>query len=348
MRLKKSAIVAAVACASMCAGVSWATAPAPYKVTPELVKAAQKEGKVSFYTSIGLKVAQKLANAFEKKYPGINVELERSGAERIFQRINQEYSAKIYNADVYGSSDAVQFVDLKNKGWLQPAVPDDIVDYPKDEKDPDGDFAVVRATLSVMGYNTKLVKKADAPKGYKDLLKPEWKGKIVKGHPAYSGTIMTETFDLSHLLGWDYFKKLSEQDVMQVQSATVPPKKVAQGERAIMMDGSEYIVFVLRESGSPIQEIYPVEGTPLISGNAGIVAHPPHPHAARLFYHYIFSTPAQQLLVDEGGLRSFNPNVKDPKDRTPLSKIKLLHSDSAQLGKEVETIKKKYASYFGG
>ncbi|MGH8600260.1 MAG: extracellular solute-binding protein, partial [Burkholderiales bacterium] len=306
MRLKKSAIVAAVACASMCAGVSWAKAPAPYKVTPELIKAAQKEGKVSFYTSIGLKVAQKLANAFEKKYPGINVELERSGAERIFQRINQEYSAKIYNADVYGSSDAVQFVDLKNKGWLQPAVPDDIVDYPKDEKDPDGDFATVRATLSVMGYNTKLVKKADAPKGYKDLLKPEWKGKIVKGHPAYSGTIMTETFDLSHLLGWDYFKKLSEQDVMQVQSATVPPKKVAQGERAIMMDGSEYIVFVLRESGSPIQEIYPVEGTPLITGNAGIVSHPPHPHAARLFYHYIFSTPAQQLLVDKGGLRSFN------------------------------------------
>lgn len=347
--LGRSAITAVSLYALMWGGVSLAQAPAPYEVTPQLIKAAQKEGKVSFYTAIGLKVAQKLVSAFEKKYPGINVELERSGAERNFQRILQEYGSKIYNADVYGSSDAVQLIYLKRKGWLQPAVPDEVVNWPKDEKDADGQYATDRASISVIAYNTTLVKKADAPKSYKELLDPKWKGKLVKAHPAYSGTIMTETLILSKRLGWDYFKKLSQQDVMQVQSATVPPKKVAEGERAVMMDGDEYTLFMLKKSGSPIQEVYPTEGAPLIIAEAGLLKHAPHPNAGRLFYHYLFSLPAQQLLVDEGGLRSFNPNVKEPKGRTPLSEIKLLHSDPATVDeKQIETVKKKYASYFGG
>ena len=51
-----------------------------------------------------------------------------------------------------------------------------------------------RFTLSPIAYNTNLVKKEDAPKSFADLLDPKWAGKMVKGHPAYSGTIMTATF----------------------------------------------------------------------------------------------------------------------------------------------------------
>ncbi|MEH2557142.1 ABC-type glycerol-3-phosphate transport system substrate-binding protein [Bradyrhizobium algeriense] len=58
-----------------------AAAPPPEAVTPALIDAAKKEGKVIYYTSTDLPVAEKLAKAFEAKYPGIAVRVERTGAD---------------------------------------------------------------------------------------------------------------------------------------------------------------------------------------------------------------------------------------------------------------------------
>lgn len=332
--------------AALASGVAHSQAPAPYDATPQLVAAAQKEAKVVWYTATDVQVAEKLARAFEAKYPGIKVQVERSGAERIFQRINQEYGSKIYNADVIETSDAVHFIHFKKQGWLQAAVPSDVAKYwGKDYKDPDGMFAAYRAHLSVIAYNTKLVPKEQAPKSHADLLDPKWSGRMVKAHPGYSGTIMTGTDALSHAIGWKYFEQLGKQKVMQVQSSTEPPKKLAAGERAVMADGNEYNVFRLKESGVPIEPVYAAEGTPIVIGNAALLKNAAHPNAGRLFYHYMFTREAQQLNSDVGGLRSLHPEVKEKAGRVPLSQIKLLNSDPAQL--DAETIKKKYEEYFG-
>src|SRR5215208_4787921 len=76
------------------------SAPAAEAITPELIAAARKEGKVAWYTSVDLALGEKVAKVFEAKYPGVSVKVERSGAERNFQRIGQEYASKIYNCDV--------------------------------------------------------------------------------------------------------------------------------------------------------------------------------------------------------------------------------------------------------
>src|SRR5437868_11276194 len=70
-----------------------AAAPAAEPVTPTLIEAAKKEGQVVYYTSTDLPVAEKLAKAFEAKYAGITVRVERTGAERVFQRVGQEYAS---------------------------------------------------------------------------------------------------------------------------------------------------------------------------------------------------------------------------------------------------------------
>jgi iron(III) transport system substrate-binding protein len=325
-----------------------AAAPAPYEVTPKLVAAAEAEKKVVFYTATDVAVAEKLAERFQTLYPGITVQVERSGSERVFQRIGQEYSTGIHNADVIETSDAVNFVYFKRQGWLEPMVPKVVAEkWPAIDRDADGYYAAYRAQLSVMAYNTDLMKEADAPKTWKDLLDPRFKGKMVKAHPGYSGTIMTSTFVLSQLLGWNYFDKLGQQDVLQVQSSTEPPKKLAEKERALEIDGNEYNVFRLQEQGVPIKIVYPPEGTPIAVGNAGVLKQAPHPNAARLFYAFLFSHDAQQLNSDFGGLRSFDPDVKEKASRTPLSRIKLLNSDPAKLEPQIQTIKSNYEKYFG-
>src|SRR5882757_6030639 len=87
-----------------------AAAPPAEPVTPALIDAARKEGQVIYYTSTDLPVAEKLAKAFEAKYPGIAVRVERTGAERVFQRIGQEYASNIRAVDVVNSSDAAHFI----------------------------------------------------------------------------------------------------------------------------------------------------------------------------------------------------------------------------------------------
>ena len=78
-------------------------APPTVGITPELIAAAKKEGRVHWYSAMDLTMSEQYARIFEAAFPGITVKVERSGAERIFSRIDQEYASKIYNVDVVGT-----------------------------------------------------------------------------------------------------------------------------------------------------------------------------------------------------------------------------------------------------
>ena len=328
------------------AGVAQAQAPL-YKITPELEAAARKEGKLVVYTSIDVKVAQDIAKAFERRYPEIKVQVERNGAERQFAKIGQEYSSKIFNVDTVNSSDAAHFIYWKREGWLAAALPEDVKQfYPAGSYDPEGFYAPFRAGLSVIAYNTQMIQAADAPKGFRDLLDAKWKGKLVKAHPGYSGTILTSTFQTSRELGWEFFEKLAAQQVMQVQSSTDPPRKVTAGERPVMVDGNEYNVFLEQERGAPIAIVYPIEGTPLVIGPSGIMKNAPNPNAARLYHAWSFSLEAQQLAVTNGGIRSFHPDAKEPASRRPFKDIKVMKDDPVEVERQVEEIKRRYTRFF--
>jgi iron(III) transport system substrate-binding protein len=265
-----------------------AQAPAPEPVTPALIEAARKEGKLVFYTAMDLQLAERFGRTFEQRYPGIAVRVERSGAERVFQRIDQEYRSNIRAVDVVNTADQAHCIIWKRNGWLAAYLPEEVAkNYDKRFYDPDAMDVTTRVLVSPFGYNTKLVKPEDAPKSFADLLDPKWAGKMVKAHPAYSGTIMNATFQIARDLGWEYFEKLAKQRVMQVQSATDTPKKISLGERAIMIDGAGYLVIQAKEAGEPVDVIYPAEGTPVATEPQHGVQGRPNPNAARLFFSWL-------------------------------------------------------------
>jgi iron(III) transport system substrate-binding protein len=331
---------------SACA-VRVAAAPAAEAVTPALIAAAKKEGKISFYTAMDLQFAERLGKAFEAKYPGIAVRVERSGAERVFTRIDQEYSSNIHSVDVVNTSDQAHCIIWKRNGWLAPYLPEEVVKhYDKRYYDAEGLDVTTRILISPIAYNTNLVKKEDAPKGFRDLLDPKWKGKLVKAHPAYSGTIMNSTFETARDLGWDYFVKLAAQNVMQVQSATDTPKRISLGERAVMVDGAGYLVIRYKEAGQPVDIVYPEEGTPLAGGPSAVFKAAPNPNAARLFQNWMHSREGQQLIVDDA--RQYSPHgqtVEKPGVRK-LADIKLMKEDPEGVLAQGEAVKKRYAEIF--
>jgi len=309
--------------------------------------AAKKEGKVVWYTSLVLPSAEKVAKLFEAAYPGIKVEVHRTGSQRILQRVMQELQAGIKTVDVVHTSDAGHYVFLKDKKLLARYTPAGVDGFPAGFKDRDGYWYGLRATVNVIAYNTKIVTAAEAPKTWKDLLDPKWKGKLVTAHPGYSGVIATHVLALVHLNGWDYFKALAQNKVMLVQSAADPPSTVASGERAVAVNGGEYSAYQLKKKGAPIELVYPKEGVPLVVSPTAITVWAPHPNAARLFTDFTFTREVQQVMADSEGLYSGHAEVKYPADKPKFTELHLLAVDPEELEKRNEEIKKRFVEFFG-
>jgi iron(III) transport system substrate-binding protein len=314
---------------------------------PQLVQAARKEGKVVWHTSLALPSSTAISHYFENKYKGIEVEVHRNGSQRVLQRFMQEASAGLKNADIVHTSDAGHFELLKDKGMLMKFTPQSVAGFPDGFKDKAGFYYGMRATLSVIAHNPKIVAEKDAPKTWKDLLNPKWSGKAVTAHPGYSGIIMTHVLALVNVYGWDYFRDLAKNKLHIVQSANDPAGVVASGERPVGVNGAEYFYYKTLKQGNPIKIIYPKEGVPLVVSPVAIAKDAPHPNAAKLFTEFIFSKESQQLLADKEGLYTGHPEVTYPADKPKLKDLKLLPADADELEKRNAEIKKRFTEFFG-
>jgi iron(III) transport system substrate-binding protein len=337
----------ALAAATAFASPLRAARPELAPLTLALVEAAKKEGKVVFYTAMDLQFAQQCGKAFEAKFPGIAVRVERSGAERVFTRISQEYGSNVHAVDVVNTADQAHCILWKRNSWLAPYLPEEVAQhYDKRYYDPDALHVTTRILVSPIAYNTSLVKNEDAPKSFADLLDPKWAGKLVKAHPAYSGTIMNSTFQTARDLGWEYFEKLAKQRVMQVQSATDTPKKISLGERAVMVDGAGYLVIRYKEEGQPVEIVYPQEGTPIATSPSAVFKAAPNPNAARLFQNWMHSREGQQMLVDVARQYSAHGQTVEKPGVRKLTEIKLMKEDPEAIETGAEEIKARYSQIF--
>jgi len=154
----------------------------PSAVTPALIEAARKEGKISFYTALELPTSERLGKAFEAKYPGIAVRVERSGAERIFQRIGQEQASRIYAVNVVCSTDPAHFLDWKSKDWVAPYVPEDVTRYfPPEHVDPSGMHAMRLARSYRLQHESR--RAGGCPEELCRPARPQVAGQARKGPP---------------------------------------------------------------------------------------------------------------------------------------------------------------------
>ncbi len=308
---------------------------------------ARREGKVVWYTGAALLTAERVAKLFEQAHPGIKVEVHRSGSERILQRLMQEATAGIKNADVFNSSDTGHYVLLKKKGMLAKYTPAGAERFPEGFRDPEGIAFGWRAFPIVISYNSTLLPGNQTPKTWRDLLDPKWKGKLVTAHPGYSGSIATYMLALVNLYGWDYFKQLAQNKPFLVQSVHDPAQVVASGERMVGANGAEYFLYSQRKKGNPLGIVYPQDGVPLVVSPSAITSFAPHPAAAKLFTDFIFTKDIQQYLADSEGLYVPHPEVTYPPDKPKLSELKLLTVDPEELERRNEEIKKRFVEFFG-
>ena len=149
-----------------------------------LVDKAKIEGQVSFYSSLQAQQIDPFIQLFRKRYPFITVNPYRVSGNRQVLRIPTEMNAGNHLFDVTNGS-AEQAAALKKIGAIDTYFPPQREFFLGSSKDKDGFFTSLYVIPIVLGYNTKLVKRAEAPKTYEDLLHPRWKGNMFLDDEAY-------------------------------------------------------------------------------------------------------------------------------------------------------------------
>jgi hypothetical protein len=126
----------------------------------QLEEAAIKEGKVIWYGAWPKKLMDKVAKAFEAKYPKIDVMVFRSGSSKVAAKFAAEKEAGAVLCDVFTVSDLSIYLDFKEKGFLEKYTPEEFNKFGEQFRDPDGYWVTPRVYVVGIWYNVENLKKA--------------------------------------------------------------------------------------------------------------------------------------------------------------------------------------------
>jgi iron(III) transport system substrate-binding protein len=304
-------------------------------------------GTLSVYTSQPDSDIAKLAEAFRKTYPYVQVNIFRSGTEEVIARINTEVKAGKLGADVILLADAPTFEALKEKSLLLSYTSPQAQKIAPELIDTDGQYTPTKMIPTGIVVNTNKVK--DLSKvDWSTLVDPASKGQVVMPSPLYSGAAAYNTgiFRNQSSLGWSYFEKLKTNDAVAVKGNGDVLKRVASGEKAygIIVD---FMVFRAKQQGSPVDFVYPNSGVTVITEPVAIVKTAQNLDAAKAFVDFTLSEEGQKLAVSLGYL-PVRSDVTAPQGRPDAKTLRFLSTPTPKLAEQREQDKKDFSALFGG
>lgn len=302
------------------------------------------EGTVQFYTSQPDADAESLVQAFEKKYPSIQVEIFRSGTEEVIGKVLAEEEAGGIQADVLLVADAVTFEMLKKQDLLQAYRSQEEESIPEQFVDPDHMYYGTKAMATIIATNDEVTE--NIPTKWADLLEKQEDGKTVMPSPLYSGAAAYNVGVFTrNSLGWDMFKSLKDNNLMVVQGNGAALKEVQSGQRThgIVVD---FIVARAIQEGSPLTLTYPEEGVPVITEPVALMKGSKNEEAAKLLIDFILSKEGQELARSLG-YTPIREDVEAPEGLKSISEMKVLEADLQELVDGREEDKKQFKELIG-
>jgi iron(III) transport system substrate-binding protein len=272
------------------------------------VAAAKKEGTLTVYTTIAEKDWPTLVKPFESRY-GIKVNVWRAGTANVLQRTVQESAAKRYDVDVVHIG-SPEMEALAREQILLPITSPVQNDLQPGSVPAHHQWAATLLSVWVQAYNTRLIKKEELPKTYKDLLNPKWKGKL--GVEGKDEDWFAEVVDVmgGGDTGLKFFRDLVAVNGLSVrQGHTLLNNLVISGEVPLALNIYNYMPEQAKKKGAPI-DWFALEPAIARSNGVGVARHAPHPNAAMLFYEYLLGE-GQQYFVSMDYVPS-NTKVASP------------------------------------
>ncbi len=309
-------------------------APTFAQGTSEACAAAAGEPSLVWYSSQDPSRNEAAAEAFTAANPEIEIEHFRLSTGKLATRYATERDAGVIYADVISLADPVFIVQGNADGWFAPLSKEEIPALAGFD-DAWLENNAVTTSLSMLGfaYNTDQAGDA-APVSWEDILKPEYKGRIILGDPRNVPSYMALFRILKDKLGDDYLTRLAEQEPVLVPSVVPATQQLAAGEVAIVLPNVMTVVRVLKEEGAPIDFTAPE----LTTGNefeTMISQGADSPNAAVCFLSFLLSDEGQ---IAYNGLTSVSP--KQAYDETAPMPGDYVDPDIASIGDDAPEIVK--------
>lgn len=307
--------------------------------------AADVSGKLVLYTSQPNADAQQTVDAFQARYPGVEVEWIRDGTTKIMAKLRAEFEAGAPQPDVLLIADMVTMEGLEAEGRLMAYPEADVSAFDPALMDDEGHYFSTKLITTGIVYNTG----ADmVPASYKDLLKEDVKNKLAMPSPLTSGaaTIHMAAITANPDLGWDFYEGLAAQGANPKGGNGGTYKAIAGGEK---LYGFVVDFLPIREmaKGAPVAFVFPEEGVSAVTEPAAILSTAQNPDAAKAFVDFLISEEGQQLAADMGYLPA-HPGITPPAGFPALTDIKLLDFDPAKALADDQANKMKFSEIFGG
>ena len=317
------------------------------KLSPEqrqatLIDKAKAEGEVNFYSTLQAQQIEPFLQVFRKRYPFLKPMPTRVSGNRQLIKIQTEFNAGTHIVDVANGSPELA-AGLKQLGIIDPYPSPQRDFYVAPSKDKDGYFTSFYVMPIVLGYNSKLVKRADAPKSYEELVQAKWHGNIMLDDEAYEWfAVMLK--QLGREKGLQYMRAMAKQDLRMVRGRTAQSQLLAAGERAIAINVSGPTTLDLKSRGAPVDQVIvdPYFSQP----NKMVLArHARHPHAAALFIDWALSEEGQSTVTTFGRVSA----RKGVKQRFPeLMEKEIFHADVEFISPILEQTIKEFGQIFLG
>lgn len=274
----------------------------------QILREAKKEGKVTVLGPPTPEVRPAIIGAFQKAFPDVAVEYQTGIIGSYIPKLRAELAAGKTSIDVHltGASSL-----LRNKDLFEPLPPRIILPEAADAskwrssqgsgyKFADQEQRIALQTSEwVFGYvlvNTRMVK-PDALTSWRDLLKPQWKGKIAAHDPRGSGAGQEVASYLLAKLGDKYIVALFKgQEVALTRSYSQVADWLAQGKYAIGIAQVQDRIEALRKEGVPLNAFSLRDAPGTLSGGFSVIAvqkGAPHPNAAVVFLNWFLTKEGQ-------------------------------------------------------
>ncbi len=279
-----------------------AFASADSVASDELIAAAQAEGELVVYGSCEEPYLAAAAKHFEELY-GIKTLYQRLSTGEVQAKISEE--AGNPSADVWFGGTTDPYNESAKNGLLMAYEANNAKDLVSDMyRDADGYwYGIYKGILGFM-VNTEELQRLglEAPKGWDDLLKPEYKGLIWLSNPNTAGTAKLVINTMVQMKGHDeamkYFVELDKNIAQYTKSGSGPSKKVGIGECVIGIGFLHDGITQILDGYDNIELIIPSEGTSFEIGATAIFEGCAHPNAAKLWIEYALSPECVELADD--------------------------------------------------